>query len=242
MLQDYCRRLGIGTSDQEIRDLIATLEPLPQSHPLVPLLKGSRDARNADALADALLNPRDRSYSVPQLFEFLERTGLRMGRWYWQAPYLPQCGAIAATPHAKRLAALPELEQAAAMELWRGTMATHSVIAQRADVSRKAAIVRFDDERWPGYVPVRMPWTLCVRDRVPAGAAGVLLNQSHTHPDLILVIDALEKRIFDAIDGHLSIAEILERTHGDQARPRARTFFEKLWWYDQVVFETTRMD
>ena len=29
--------------------------------------------RNADALADALLNPRDRSYSVPQLFDFLDR-------------------------------------------------------------------------------------------------------------------------------------------------------------------------
>ena len=65
---------------------------------------------------------------MPQLFDFIERNGLTFRRWYWQAPYLPQCGAIAATPHANRLAALPEREQYAAMELWRGTMTSHSVI------------------------------------------------------------------------------------------------------------------
>jgi hypothetical protein len=64
-----------------------------------------------------LLNPRDRAYSVPQLFNFIERAGLSFGRWYWQAPYLPQCGAIATTPHAKRLLELPEQEQYNAMEL-----------------------------------------------------------------------------------------------------------------------------
>ena len=92
---------------QEINDLVATLGSLPQQHPLVTLLRGSRDAQNADALADALLNPRDRSYSVPQLFDFIDRNGMAFGRWYWQAPYLPQCGAIAATPHAEQLVALP---------------------------------------------------------------------------------------------------------------------------------------
>src|SRR5262245_57210715 len=106
MLQEYCRRLGIGTSDREIHDLVATLESLPQHHLLVALLRGSRDARNADALADVLLNPRDRSYSVPQLLDCINRHDLVFERWYWQAPYLSQCGAIAATPHAKTLAAL----------------------------------------------------------------------------------------------------------------------------------------
>src|SRR5262245_27932138 len=50
MLQEYCRRLGVGTSDREIQDLVATLALLPQHHPLVTLLRGARDARNTDAL------------------------------------------------------------------------------------------------------------------------------------------------------------------------------------------------
>src|SRR5262249_17840177 len=104
MLQEYCRRLGIGSSEREIKDLVATLGALPQQHPLVTVLRGSRDAQNDAAMADALLNPRDRSYSVPQLFDYIDRNGMAFGRWYWQAPYLPQCGALAATPHAEHLA------------------------------------------------------------------------------------------------------------------------------------------
>ncbi len=43
MLQDYCRRLGIGASEREINDLAATLKTLPPDHPLVPLLRNSPD-------------------------------------------------------------------------------------------------------------------------------------------------------------------------------------------------------
>jgi len=243
MLQDYCRRLGIGTSEQEISDLIDVLKALPPQHPLVTLLRGSRDAANPDALADALLNPRERSYSVPQLFDFIERSGLTFVRWYSRAPYLPQCGAIAATPHAKRLADLSECEQYAAMELWRGTLASHSVIVSRSDASPVCVKVRLDDqERWPHYVPIRLPGTLCVQERLPPGAAGVVLSRYHASPDLILPIDAREKDMLDAINGRRSIATIVDRTGGARLLPRARTFFEKLLWYDQVVFDLSSCD
>ena len=237
MLQDYCRRLGIGTSDQEIHDLVTTLERLPQTHPLAAVLRGSRDARNADALADALLNPRDQSYSVPQFLNFIERSGMTLGRWYWQAPYLPQCGAISATPHARRLAELPEREQFAAVELWRGTMTCHSAIVHRNDADARNVRVRFDDESWLRYVPLQLPWIRLVEERLPAGAAGVLLNRSHPFHDLIVVLDARDKRLFDNIDGRSSIAEISDCADVSE-RARIRTFFEKLWWYDQVVFNT----
>jgi hypothetical protein len=246
LLQDYCRRLGIAASAQEMEDLVAVLETLPPRHPLTALLSEARDFRNPDALADALLNPRDRSYSVPQLFEFLERSGLTFGRWYLQAPYLPQCGAIAATPHAARLAALSEREQYAAVELWRGTIARHSVLACCSDASAAGAKVRFDDERWRRYVPVRRPASICVKERLPAGAAGVLLNRSHApHHDLILVIDAHEKQMVDAIDGRRTIADIVDHVRSTAVsaveRLHARALFEKLWRYDQVVFDASKI-
>jgi SAM-dependent methyltransferase len=236
MLQDYCRKLAIGTSEQEIRDLMAVLNVLPQHHPLAQLLRGSRDAGNPDAIADALLNPRDRSYSVPQLFEFLSRNDLTFERWHSQAPYLPQCGAIATTPHALRLAALPEQERYAAMELWRGAMAGHSVIVSRRDAEER---LRFDDPCVLRYVPIRLPGTLCVLERLPAGAAGVLLSRYHSFPDLILAIDAEEKRVFDAIDGRRSVQEIVHRASAHNRMERARAFFQKLYWFDQVVFDAS---
>jgi SAM-dependent methyltransferase len=235
LLQDYCRRLRIGTSVREINDLATVVEALPEQHPLVTLLRSSREALNAEALADALLNPRDQSFSVPQLFDFIERNGLTFGRWYWQAPYLPQCGSIATTPHAKRIAELPERDRYAAMELLRGTMTTHSFIAYRNDVSRDSVRFPFKDERWRTFIPIRLPMTVCVQERLPPGTAGVLLNRSHPFHDLIIVIDSKEKEVFDRIDGRRSISEII-----DDTSISSREFFPKLWLYDQVVFDTSK--
>src|SRR4030095_6365314 len=76
MLQEYCRTLGVGRSDQDIADLRAAVAALPPQHPLHAELATSRDARNTHALADALLNPRDQSYSVNALFDLIEQGGM----------------------------------------------------------------------------------------------------------------------------------------------------------------------
>ena len=237
MLQEYCRRLSVGTSKEEIHDLTVALKMLPQHHPLLATVRGSRDSLNAEALVDALLHPRDRAYSVPELFDFIERNGLTLGRWQWQAPYLPQCGWIAETPHASRLIALPERERYMAMELWRGLMTIHSLVVHRSDVNNDGLKVRFDDERYLRYVPIRLPWTICVQEELPAGVAGILLNQTHVFDDLMLFIDAREKRMFEAIDGRRSISEILDKVNEKGTSP---LLFKKLWWYDQVVFDTSK--
>jgi len=237
ILQDYCRRLGVGTSPEDIDDLTQVLRMLPQHHPLVLMMRGSRSGLDANALIDAVLNPRDRTYSVPQLFEFVERNDLNFARWYWQAPYLPQCGAISDTPHASRLAALPAREQYTQMELWRGLMTNHDFVVRGSDAKNDGK-VRFDDEQHSRYVPIRRAWTMCTKEQLPPGAAGVLLNQTHLFTDLFLPIGEHEKQMYDAIDGRRSISEIVETVNG--ASPLARDFFEKLWWYDQVVFDTSR--
>ena len=239
MLQEYCRRLGIGTSPQEIKDLTATLAVLPQHHPLVLMMRGSRDALNAENLVDSVLNPRDRVYSVPELYEFIERSDLVLTRWYWQAPYSPRCGQIVQTPHAARLAALPERDQYAQMELWRGLMVNHDIVVHPSDGDKDRLNVRFDDDRYLRYVPVRRAWTMCVQNDLPPGAAGVLVNQTNLYPDIYLPITALEKRMYDAIDGRLSISEIVEKVGKNDASPVAAGFFENLWWYDQTVFDTS---
>jgi SAM-dependent methyltransferase len=237
MIQEYCRRLGVGTSPAEVRELTAVLKAMPQHHPLLAMLRGARDSANAEALIDALLNPRDRTYSVPQLLDLLDRNDLALARWYWQAAYSPYCGAIADTPHLQKLAALPEREQYAEMELWRGLMSNHDLIAYRSDAHNENANINFKDENHLRYVPVRRPWTICVQDRLPPGAAGALLNQTHVFDDLFVFIDAQEKQMFDAIDGRRSIGEIIASVSG--AESRSAQLFDKLWWYDQVVFDTS---
>jgi SAM-dependent methyltransferase len=242
MLQEFCRRTGIEATEAGIRDLISALSMLPPGHPLENLLRQAPDFRHEAALADALLHPQDRAYSVPLLFDFVEKGGLTFGRWIKQAPYNPHCGVIAGLPQIGRLAQLPLAEQYAAVELFRGTMIRHSFVAYRDDCP-VASQISFAGDAWPEYVPIRMPETITVQERLPAGAAAVLINQSHTYRDLFLPIGPTEKLLFDAIDGNRSIREIREETLLHSKRSvdleMTRAFFERLWWHDQVVFDAS---
>jgi SAM-dependent methyltransferase len=243
MLQEFCRRVGIHAADDEIRSLVAALKALPAGHPLEKLLREAPDFQHEAALADALLNPQDRAYSVPQFFDFIERAGLTFGRWLRQAPYSPRCGVLAKIPQARRICHLTPLEQYAAAELFRGTMVRHSAVVYRSD-NPQAQHVGFDGDDWLDYVPIRTPDTVCVRERLPDGAAAVLINRSHTFKDIFLPIDPAEKSLFDGIDGIRSIEEIVANRfpspRSTSSLERSRGFFERMWSYDQVVFDMSR--
>jgi SAM-dependent methyltransferase len=236
LLQDYCRRLGIGATAPEIRALAQSLQAIPPDHPLMPVLRNAPDFGNEAALADALLHPCDRAYSVPQLMHFIEAGGFSFGRWIEQAAYLPHCGALASTPHHALLARLPPPEQYAAVELFRGSMIRHSAVLYRNDRPQHAAI-GFEGDAWLDYVPIRVPDTISVHERLPPGAAAVLINRHHTYTDLYLPVNPRQNELVDAIDGKRSIGEIAPES---SLRHVARVLFEGLWWYDQVVFDRSR--
>ena len=126
----------------------------------------------------------------------------------------------------------------AAVELLRGTMTRHNFIAYRDDRPGESQPITFDGDAWHGHVPLRLPWTLCIRDRTPSGLVAVLINRAHPYPDLALPIDAAQERIFAAIDGNRSINDILRSASGPSEEP-VRQFIEQLWQYDQIVFDAT---
>jgi SAM-dependent methyltransferase len=244
MLQEFCRRLGIRATDQEIRDLITALGSLPPGHPVNNLLREAPDFRQEAALADALLHPQDRAFSVPQLFDFIKTGGMTFGRWMKQAPYSAHCGVIAKIPQASRIKQLSLPEQYAAAELFRGTMVRHSMVVYRNDIPAGPRPFSFDGDAWLGFVPIRMTETICVVERLPPGAAAVLINRTHTYRDLYLPIDSTGKRWFDAIDGNCRIGDIVKKTLPSSPTTAqldmVRSFFERLWWYDQVVFDASQ--
>jgi SAM-dependent methyltransferase len=229
LLQEYCRRLGVGSSPDELHHLVATLREIPCGHPLSRLLRESRDFADDDALADALLNPRDRAYSVPELLELISDAGLRFGRWEHQAPYLPDCGSISETPHAPRIAEHPAAERYAILELFRGTMTRHTAIAFAADDAASGAL-DFTDPHVGQWVPIPAPTAIAVQERLPPGAAAALINRAHTDSDLVLFADRHQYEIFRSIDGSRSIAQL---------GADASAFVERLWRHDLVVLDAT---
>jgi SAM-dependent methyltransferase len=240
MIQEYCRLLGIGTSERDLRELGGALGSLPPDHPIAEVLRRAKDFRQPASMADALLHPRDRSYTVPEMYAWLERCGLHFGRWIEQAPYLPQCGSVARSAHAARLAALPGRAQHAAAELFRGTMTRHRFIAYASDHVAQEQQIRFGGEQWLDYVPLRLPWTRCIREQVPAGSVAVLWNPASGYSDLILPITSAEDRLLAQIDGQRTLGEIMDRCEPSQSAIRVCQFFERLWQYDQIVFDISR--
>jgi SAM-dependent methyltransferase len=236
MLQEFCRRIGFRAPEGDIRELVVALKALPAGHPLTSLLQEAPDFRNEAALADALLHPQDRAYSVPQLFAFLSANGLTFGRWIRQAPYSLQPGLMSRIPRGLRRAQISLEDQYAAAELFRGTMMRHSATAYRDD---NPAIPRigFDDDAWLGYIPIRVLDTLTVQEQLPPGIAAILVNRAHTQTDICLPLRQSEMKLLQAIDGQRKIGEMLAN---DGERDTARSLFERLWWHDQVVFDAAQ--
>jgi SAM-dependent methyltransferase len=241
MMQEYCRLLEIDPSATDLQRLGAALKTLPADHPISGLLRRSKDFWRPEAMADALLHPQDRAYTVPEIYTWLDRCHMSFGRWIEQASYLAQCGILGGSPHALRIAALPSRLQHAAVELFRGTMVSHSFIAYRDDSAVESQPITFAGDSWRDYIPIALPWTVCVRERLPPGSVAVLINRSHTFTDLILTVDSFEDRLLGAIDGNRTLADILRFALPDgNGEARALCFFERLWQYDQVVFDASR--
>ena len=118
-------------------------------------------------------------------------------------------------------------------------MVAHSLIAYRDDRPAGSQPISFAGDRWHDYVPLARPMTVCVRDRPPAGSVAVLINRAHTFTDLICTVDEFEFQLLGAVDGHRTLAEVVAQA-GDGDTGRAITFFERLWDYDQVVFDASR--
>jgi hypothetical protein len=119
-------------------------------------------------------------------------------------------------------------------------MLRHSLIAYPKGEYSAPHQPRFDTQDWLDCTPIRLPETIIVKKRLPPGAAAVLINQSHTDPDLVLPVSAEELRLVEAIDGERTIQEIIKHTYNSspsqQMQSQARSLFERLWWYDQMVF------
>ena len=98
-------------------------------------------------------------------------------------------------------------------------MLRHSLIAYRDDAPGDGGFPRFEGEEWLRYVPIRLPEAVCLRERLPAGAAAVLINRAHGYRDLFLPIDVEQLRLYEAIDGKTTITGLLERVAGGKRHP-----------------------
>ncbi len=189
MMQEYCRLLEIKASAKDLRSLGATLETLPADHPIAGVLRRAKDFRRPEAMADALLHPQDRAYTVPEIV-CVARSVRHVLRSLDRAGSLPGAmrgGGAKPARFASRLATLPAAAcRRRALPRNDGHAQFHRIPRRCADDSQP---ITFAGDSWRDYIPIALPWTVCVRERLPPGSVAVLINRSHTFTDLILTVD-----------------------------------------------------
>jgi len=135
MLQDALRRLAPEDEPPAVRLDVArrVMRHLPDSAWLKRNTYFGDHLDGGDAgLYDLLLNPRDRAYDVPALFELIQGAGLRIACLMEPLRYDP--AIYLADPKLRaRIAGLGTVEQAALAEALCGNMSTHVLYCVRAD-------------------------------------------------------------------------------------------------------------
>jgi SAM-dependent methyltransferase len=132
MLQDAMRVLGGERDFVERADMARTvIEHLPNQHPFDVAhwadIRWTGDA----GVVDLLLHVRDRSYTVPQLYELLDGAGLRLARFTDPVAYDPTT-YVRDPDLARRFEELDPPARAQVAELLNGRMRKHHVFATRA--------------------------------------------------------------------------------------------------------------
>jgi SAM-dependent methyltransferase len=234
MLQSYCRQLGLQPTPTDLSELQAVLQQLPSDHPLVSYAQRRDDFQSLNGLADVLLNPRDRAFTVPELLDWLPRCGMNFQRWFYQAYYLPQCSTLSDAPHLTRLLKLSPDAQYAAMELFRGHLDKHSFICCRDDRPAESWQVSLDDAEWATWIPIPQPTlgAYSVNDR--PGTVAKIVCSAHEFPLRELHLTSQHFALLQLMDGKRTLGEIAAASGRADMAEQTRRLFKDLWDFDQI--------
>lgn len=220
MLQDALRRLAPEGAPPERLDVARrVMRHLPESAWIRVNRNFEDHLTGGDAgLYDLLLNPRDRSYTVPELAAMLERAGLVVTCWMEPMRYDP--ATWLADPRLRaRAAALDPLAQRALAEALTANMANHVVYCVRKSEWRAPA-----DPMHPDAVPLarEMPAEELARHIRPDGVLNMLFGGLRAP----LALPPLAVPILGLVDGVRPVAEIGARL---AERGIAETAFSRAW-------------
>jgi SAM-dependent methyltransferase len=236
MIQELLQRAGISPTETDDRDIEAIrelVESLPAEHPLHPFRRRlGRELASRSGVADLFLNPRDRAYSVPDMYALLARCDLAVQEWVYRACYEPSCMGLGnSSLVSERAERLPVGERYAIGELYGGQIDQHRLVACRTDRAPDDRTLPPGAAGWESFIPIKHP---SVRlDRTRPGADGLpSLVLPHYPPDRFVTLTRSEARQFDLIDGKRPVREI-----DGSADP---AFWQRLYRNDLVWFRAAR--
>lgn len=223
-LQELFRdRMGLQVCREDLTAIQQALTVLPQAHPFRIIHNQRHQLICLEEIADMLLHPRDKPYTVQDVSRLVDDAGLQFQRFLGQAPYRPEVSPLSQDSK-ERMLQLPPLEQAAALELFYGTIIKHEFcVTHRNQPSHREL---FSQERFLHAVP-----SLSGHLQVEvAGKDVVLSNQQHAielkSQFPIRQVGALLKKV----DGKTPMHQVVETAvRSKETELKATAAFEMLY-------------
>ncbi|WP_308517099.1 class I SAM-dependent methyltransferase [Sphingomonas flavescens] len=228
MVQDALRRIGVSQSDAGVAQVRAILRELPERHYARDYINAADELKHDAALVDTFLHPQDRAYTVPQLFELIEGSGLQFQNWADNYPYWRNAEWGPDTAVAQAVDPLVPREHWAAVEMLRLSAGMHMCTLRHAD--ENIAQVDFDGGDWRRFVPHPAPG-------LARKGPGLFQRGPYS-----LRCSEMEQFVLDGADGRRTIADIIEvpaldGLPTDERDTFGRRYFEHLWKLGHVMIE-----
>ena len=240
VIQELMRRLSIRATGEGAAKALRWSRALPPDHPFWNATVPIKDLESHEGIADLLLNPRERSYSVDDIYNLLRQADLRLQRFFYQAYYSPRCALPTDSPLLAQLEKLPPEDQYAVIELFRSSIRKHQFVACRDDRPESAYRPEFSGSEFVRYVPVFTPGIKIVKEDYPNGGKGKIHYPLHKIGNPSFVLDASQLALLEAVNGRRSVASIVGKVAGKKnaksREERAGRFFQTMWERDFLLF------
>ncbi|OAN54679.1 hypothetical protein A6A04_12200 [Paramagnetospirillum marisnigri] len=243
LFQDIFRRMGFSpdtVTDDDLAGMVDLVRNAPAGHPH-RLRQGLFSNFRPEEVVDLYLHPQDRPYTVPDILDLLDSTGMRLQRWVRQSAYWPRCSGLAERALSERISRLDERQQWAIAELYAADINRHFFLACRDDRLEDTYRMDFSGGDFISYVP-ELRWCLSQDARMD-GQPGREIGVDFAHVKASrLALDVTQAAVVSLVDGRRSVGDIIAALApaGEEALALSylREFFHELWLFDFVLFQT----
>jgi SAM-dependent methyltransferase len=239
-MQEMVRCIGVtaaNSTDADLEAIRVLARSLPPNHTLAIRPNMAANMATRGGASDLFLNPRDRAFTVPEVYELLARSGLALQEWHARAHYEPACLGMKG-PLAERAEQLPVAERYAVGELFSMRIQRHRFVACRDDRPPHTCSFDLDAPGWQNLIPIRHRSARLDRSDPPPGRSPWVILEHYRQDGTRINFSPDEAELLERIDGERTIAEIHQGAVADADAPARRAFWRQLHRYDLAWFRT----
>lgn len=237
MLQRAFRAAKFDQSEEDVRLLKDCLNAVPTDHSIRAYTKSSVDMKFDAGIVDTFLHPQDKAYSIGEIQQFIDQSGLKFHSWLDNGHYAYQNHLAPDFPAFERIKKLPSLARAEFVDSFLQLSGTH-----RFNVCHKSKTgheISFDGSEHLTYIPIHRP-PISVLQTADASKG---INAKMRRGGFEYEVGGAVTIFLEEIDGERTIAEIVKRISArasnssrKEVRKVAKFVYEDYWERGHIMF------